>query len=91
MAIITIVIWGTLLDGKENSTESRWKNYITCFSLKRNLTSLLSTDSSNDDIPVIHGARFLNAIALLLSHKQMAMMFNPFMNRTDMTEVNFQS
>ena len=60
---------------------------MKCFSLKQNLTLLLSTDTSKDDLGVVHGARFLNAIALLLSHKQMALMFNPFMNRTEMSQV----
>lgn len=89
MAIIAIVISGTFLDGKINPTEPKWRKYIRCFSLRQNLTSLLNTESSKDDIAVVHGARFLNAIALLLSHKQMAMLFNPFMNKTEMAEVKF--
>ncbi|KAK6625956.1 hypothetical protein RUM43_006255 [Polyplax serrata] len=52
----------------------------------KNWSLLTSTKSSEDDIDCLNGARFLNAIALLLSHKQIAMFYTPTHNRTSMAE-----
>ncbi|XP_046395284.1 nose resistant to fluoxetine protein 6-like [Ischnura elegans] len=62
-----------------------WK-VTNSFSLRRNCTQLMSTSAPADDIKCIHGIRFLNAIALLLCHKSMSLLYNPFVNRTAMTE-----
>lgn len=35
----------------------------------------------------MHGIRFLNAYLLIISHKSMALFFNPYINRTAMSEV----
>lgn len=40
------------------------------------------------DIGPIHGIRLINAILLVLSHKTMAVFFNPHVNRTAMIEVS---
>lgn len=60
---------------------------ILAFSLKRNYIKLVSLKQSNDDIPTLHGIRALNAFLLILGHKSMALIFIPFMNRTEMSEV----
>jgi len=57
------------------------------FSLKRNVRQLFSVNESPEDIRSVHGIRALNALMLLASHKSMAMFFNPYSNRTAMTEV----
>lgn len=44
-------------------------------------------DRDPSDIQSIHGIRFLNALLLLIAHKSMALFFDPYMNRTQMTEV----
>lgn len=62
-----------------------------CFSIKKNWASLVKTNPSDDDIECVNGARFLNAIGLLLSHKQMAMLFTPTINRTAMGQVRYSS
>lgn len=41
----------------------------------------------SNDIKAAHGIRFFNAIMLLISHKCMAIFFNPYVNRTSMTEM----
>lgn len=58
------------------------------FSLWKNSKALFSLERSSGDISTIHGIRFINAALLLLSHKSMAIFFNPHMNRTRMIEVN---
>ncbi|XP_012283860.1 nose resistant to fluoxetine protein 6 [Orussus abietinus] len=56
------------------------------FSLKRNLKQLFSLNRSESDIATLHGVRALNALMLILAHKSMALFFNPYVNRTAMTE-----
>lgn len=84
--MIFLATIATLAD-KYSFNRGKFVNYLTCFSFKKNLSIVFKTDQAKDEITVMHGARFLNAIALLLSHKQMALMFNPTMNRTEMSEV----
>jgi len=60
--------------------------WFTAFSLDKNLRWLFSTSSAPGDIEAVHGIRFLNAIMLIFSHKSMAMFFNPYNNRTAMSE-----
>jgi peptidoglycan/LPS O-acetylase OafA/YrhL len=47
---------------------------------------LLNFERDRGDIKSAHALRFFNAVMLLISHKCMAIFFNPYMNRTAMTE-----
>lgn len=58
------------------------------FSLRKNVNQLVSTRRSTHDIDVVHGIRFINAVMLLIAHKCMALMFVPYVNRTQMSEVS---
>lgn len=58
------------------------------FSLRKNLKSLLSLERPENDIASVHGIRFLNAFMLIAAHKSMALFFNPYINRVEMSEVN---
>ncbi|KAF6203729.1 hypothetical protein GE061_002063 [Apolygus lucorum] len=60
---------------------------LLAFSLKKNCRKLFSTDIPADDVSSMHGIRFLNAIMLYISHKSMALFFNPYSNRVVMTEM----
>lgn len=57
------------------------------FSLIKNTRSILSFKEERNDIACLHGIRFLNAMLLLIAHKSMALFFNPYINRTEMSEV----
>lgn len=61
--------------------------WFIAFSLKKNILWLFNTKKSSDDIGVIHGIRFFNALMLVLAHKSLALFFVPYVNRTDMAEV----
>lgn len=63
------------------------QDMLEAFSLRRNIRSLLDTETPRHDIPSLHGIRALNAVGLLLSHKQMALLFLPFVNRTTIAQV----
>lgn len=69
------------------SAGNNFSKVLHSFSLKRNIRQLLSVNASPEDIRSVHGIRALNALMLLVSHKSMAMFFNPYSNRTTMTEV----
>ena len=61
---------------------------LLSFSLKRNVKKLVSLKRDDGDIATLHGVRALNAIMLIVAHKSMALFFNPYSNRTQMTEVS---
>ncbi|KAL4105101.1 hypothetical protein QTP88_020374 [Uroleucon formosanum] len=86
--LFLVIILSTVMD-KYNMfqcTESTFSKVLYSFSLKRNVRQLLSVNESPEDIRSVHGIRALNALMLLASHKSMAMFFNPYSNRTVMTE-----
>lgn len=60
---------------------------LLSFSLKRNFKQLVSLERQPNDIATLHGVRAINAGMLLLAHKSMALFFNPYANRTEMSEV----
>lgn len=60
---------------------------LLSFSLKRNFKKLISLERRQNDIATLHGVRAINALMLLLAHKSMALFFNPYANRTEMSEV----
>ncbi|CAH0393444.1 unnamed protein product [Bemisia tabaci] len=57
---------------------------LYAFSVRRNLNVICDMKPGPGEIPCLHGARFLAAIALLLSHKTMALFYIPFVNRNQM-------
>ncbi|XP_039298057.1 O-acyltransferase like protein [Nilaparvata lugens] len=65
---------------------SKSMEILQSFSILSNSRKLFSMKRFHDDIASIHGIRTLNAIMLLVSHKSMALFFNPYINRTGMTE-----
>ena len=62
---------------------------MQAFSLHKNVSALFSLSRSPDDIECLHGIRAISVLFVLLSHKSVALSFNPYMNRTATAEVNF--
>ncbi|XP_014475148.1 PREDICTED: nose resistant to fluoxetine protein 6 [Dinoponera quadriceps] len=60
---------------------------LLSFSLKRNVRKLTSLERPQGDIASLHAIRFFNSIMLIVSHKSMAMFYDPYINRTYMTEI----
>ncbi|KAH8388008.1 hypothetical protein KR093_010927, partial [Drosophila rubida] len=83
--ILSVAILSTVYD-RCTKTQQKQNDWCTAFSLDKNLRWLFSTNSSPGDIEAVHGIRFLNAVMLIFSHKSMAMFFNPYNNRTAMSE-----
>ena len=61
---------------------------MQAFSLRKNVTALFSLSRSADDIESVHGVRAFSVLLVLVAHKAMAVLFNPYLNRTAMAEVN---
>lgn len=62
--------------------------WIMAFSIKENFMSSISMERPSTDIETVHGIRCVNAILLLVSHKSMAVFFQPAPNRTAYVEVS---
>ena len=62
---------------------------MQAFSLRKNVLALFSLSRSPDDIESIHGVRAFSFILVMMCHKAVASLFNPYLNRTTMAEVNF--
>lgn len=61
---------------------------IECFAIQKNFTNLIKIQNNEDAVKGVHGLRFLNAVALLLVHKSMGLLYNPYINRAAMAEVS---
>ncbi|EDV91949.1 nose resistant to fluoxetine protein 6 [Drosophila grimshawi] len=83
--VVCLAVLSTVYD-RSTKAQPKQNNWCTAFSLDKNLRWLFSTRSSSGDIEAVHGIRFLNAMMLIFSHKSMAMFFNPYNNRTAMSE-----
>ncbi|XP_043525105.1 nose resistant to fluoxetine protein 6-like [Frieseomelitta varia] len=82
MAIFVLTIVAALYDHYKIPASE----LLLSFSLKRNFKKLVSLERRQNDIATLHGIRAINALMLLLAHKSMALFFNPYANRTEMSE-----
>lgn len=93
VGIVGLTLLATILDYDNGThiTKSGEMKYhdvlIQSFSLKKTVATLLDLRAPPDDVACLHGIRALNALALLLSHKCMQLLFYPYVNRTQMTEL----
>ncbi|CRK87303.1 CLUMA_CG001105, isoform A, partial [Clunio marinus] len=92
-------IFSSILTGKSNNDEDVKKRdeskqvevkngfanqILKCFSVKRNLTYLLT--ASDDDIKCLHGLKALSIVLLIISLKLIPMGRVPYSNRNKLTE-----
>ncbi|KAK6620386.1 hypothetical protein RUM44_006787 [Polyplax serrata] len=86
--VIFVTALATLLDVFRTTKEKSngLDSFLRCFSLKRNVRTLVNVSRSEDDVQSVHGVRMLNALMLVLCHKSMALFFIPYSNRTSMVE-----
>jgi hypothetical protein len=82
----------SLLNSKANEGESPTKNadslpnkILACFSLKKNLPTLVST-SESEEIKCVHGLKAISIILLFISIKLIPMGRVPYTNRNKFTE-----
>lgn len=91
MALGICVIVGTFLPDPLPSNSPMIQKILSCFAVQKNWSDLVKTSSDGEDIPIVHGGRALNALALLLSHKQMAQLYNPFVNAWEIGKVLYRN
>ncbi|CAK1551592.1 unnamed protein product [Leptosia nina] len=86
LGIILLLTVGTVFDdGKEVTTS--FEKLLNAFSLKRNLRKMFDLSDSATRIKGVDAFRGVNAFALLVAHKSMAMAHSPYINKTIYSEV----
>ncbi|KAF7284754.1 hypothetical protein GWI33_021623 [Rhynchophorus ferrugineus] len=63
------------------TTDNKIMQLYFGFALQKNCKALITIDSNGTGIKCVHGIRALSALALLMSHKTMALLYNPYINR----------
>uniref|UniRef100_A0A1Q3FR05 Nose resistant-to-fluoxetine protein N-terminal domain-containing protein n=2 Tax=Culex tarsalis TaxID=7177 RepID=A0A1Q3FR05_CULTA len=82
VAYLAVVLLSTVYELRSDSKNT----WLTSFSLLRNTRTIFCVKDDPNDVACVHGIRFLNALLLIIAHKSMAMFFNPYTNRTGMSE-----
>ncbi|XP_039438292.1 nose resistant to fluoxetine protein 6 isoform X1 [Culex pipiens pallens] len=82
VAYLVLVLLSTAYELRSDSKNT----WLTSFSLIRNTRTIFCVKDDPNDVACVHGIRFLNALLLIIAHKSMAMFFNPYTNRTGMSE-----
>ncbi|KAL1492211.1 hypothetical protein ABEB36_012693 [Hypothenemus hampei] len=59
---------------------------LGAFAIQNNLKSALKISKNSNEYTSVHGVRFFSALALLMAHKTMALLYNPYINKTWMAE-----
>lgn len=86
LAVLMLLVLGTVLDdGKEGLTN--FEKLLNAFSLKRNLRKMFDLSDAATKIKGLDAFRGMNALALLIAHKSMAMAHSPFINKVSYAEV----
>lgn len=86
LAILLLLSLGTILDdGKEGVTN--FEKLLNAFSLKRNLRKVFDLSDSPTREKGVDAYRGMNAFALLIAHKSMAMAHNPYVNKVSFSAV----
>lgn len=73
-------------DGKEGATN--FEKLLNAFSLRRNFKRVFDLSDSPTRVKGVDVFRGINALALLLAHKSMAMAHSPYINKTKYSEVS---
>ncbi|CAO1376055.1 unnamed protein product [Diamesa tonsa] len=84
LAVLLISGLSSMYDFTKGEKEKN--SWLTSFSLIKNTKQLLSWERVPGDIPTAHAVRCFNAVMLIFAHKSVAMLFNPYINRTEMAE-----
>ncbi|XP_047989519.1 nose resistant to fluoxetine protein 6-like [Leguminivora glycinivorella] len=85
LAILLLLSLGTILDdGTEGATN--FEKLLNAFSLRRNLRKVFEV-SDETRVKGVDAFRGVNALALLMAHKSMAMAHNPYVNKTQFSAV----
>ncbi|XP_050297184.1 nose resistant to fluoxetine protein 6-like isoform X2 [Anthonomus grandis grandis] len=58
----------------------------TSFAIQKNFKQLFQLSVNDKEYKSVHGVRFFSALALLMAHKTMASLYNPYINKTQMAE-----
>lgn len=65
--------------------------FLKCFDLRENFGQLTEMSANKNEYQSVHGVRFFSALALIMAHKTMALLYNPYINKSWMAEVTQQT
>ncbi|CAG9791790.1 unnamed protein product [Diatraea saccharalis] len=86
LGLVLLLSMGTLLDdGKEGATN--FEKLLNAFSLKRNLKKVFDLSDSPTRVKGVDAFRGVNAFALIIAHKSMAMAHSPYVNKVSYSAV----
>ncbi|XP_026467405.1 uncharacterized protein LOC113370954 [Ctenocephalides felis] len=87
-SIILMTILSTLIDGDylEEEEHSTFKRLLLAFSLQRNINKVFKPTESKNAVKAVNGLRCFNTICLIFIHKAIALLHQPYSNRTGMAE-----
>ncbi|CAH4036539.1 nose resistant to fluoxetine protein 6 [Pieris brassicae] len=86
LGVLLLLTLGTIFDdGKEGATN--FEKLLNAFSLKRNLRKVFDLSDSPTRVKGVDVFRGMNAFALLMAHKSMAMAHSPYVNKASYAEV----
>ncbi|CAH0558920.1 unnamed protein product [Brassicogethes aeneus] len=87
--LLVLVVTASIMHSKLQNSKNIFSKILFCFAFQRNFESLTTVKDEKEEFSSIHGFRALSAIALLGTHKSMALLFNPYINRVKLAEVIF--
>lgn len=73
-------------DGKEGA--SNFEKLLNAFSLKRNVRKIFDVSDESSKVKGVDAFRGMNAFALLLAHKSIAMAHSPYVNKMTYASVS---
>ncbi|XP_028028515.1 nose resistant to fluoxetine protein 6 [Bombyx mandarina] len=86
LAILLLLSLGTILDDDKDGV-TNFEKLLNAFSLKRNLRKVFDLSDAATRVKGVDAFRGINALALLVAHKSMAMAHNPYVNKVSFSEV----
>lgn len=90
LAILLLLSLGTILDDDKDGV-TNFEKLLNAFSLKRNLRKVFDLSDAATRVKGVDAFRGINALALLVAHKSMAMAHNPYVNKVSFSEVRIQA
>lgn len=88
LGLIILVIISSLCPNSLIKKNEILNKIFYSFSLKTNIKAIFHSDPTKQDhLSAIHGIRSLNALALLLFHKAVVLLFAPYINKATLIEV----
>ncbi|KAH1022512.1 hypothetical protein HUJ04_011905 [Dendroctonus ponderosae] len=89
VSLVIAALIGTAL-GKKHAIflqkHAKALQFLKCFDFQENFRQLTERPANRNEYKSVHGVRFFSALALIMAHKTMALLYNPYINKAWMAE-----